>query len=389
MYIVILKKGEEKRIIEGHPWVYANEVQKIEGHDIQGSIAKVVSYDQRFIGYGYINHASKILVRILTRDETPIDYDFFYQRIKASNDYRLSLGYSNNYRVVFGESDLLPALIVDKYGDYLVVQFLALGMEVRKAMIVQILIDIFHPLGIYERSDVSVREKEGLPLTKGKLYGEFDPQNIEIVENGIRILIDLENGQKTGYFLDQKENRDNLKYYVKNKDVLDCFSNIGGFSLCASKYQAKKITAIDISPLAIQQLQKNAKLNGFTNIETITADVFEQLRLYRQEKRKFDVIILDPPAFTKSKDTIKSGYRGYMDINIAALKCLNKGGYLISCSCSQHLTLTLFLKMIKDSIVEAKVTARMVELRSQGKDHATLIGIDEAMYLKVAIINVL
>lgn len=389
MYIVILKKGEEKRIIEGHPWVYANEVQKIEGHDIQGSIAKVVSYDQRFIGYGYINHASKILVRILTRDETPIDYDFFYQRIKASNDYRLSLGYSNNYRVVFGESDLLPALIVDKYGDYLVVQFLALGMEVRKAMIVQILIDIFHPLGIYERSDVSVREKEGLPLTKGKLYGEFDPQNIEIVENGIRILIDLENGQKTGYFLDQKENRDNLKDYVKNKDVLDCFSNIGGFSLCASKYQAKKITAIDISPLAIQQLQKNAKLNGFTNIETITADVFEQLRLYRQEKRKFDVIILDPPAFTKSKDTIKSGYRGYMDINIAALKCLNKGGYLISCSCSQHLTLTLFLKMIKDSIVEAKVTARMVELRSQGKDHATLIGIDEAMYLKVAIINVL
>lgn len=389
MYIVMLKKGEEKRIIEGHPWVYANEVQKIEGHDIQGSIAKVVSYDQRFIGYGYINHASKILVRILTRDETPIDYDFFYQRIKASNDYRLSLGYSNNYRVVFGESDLLPALIVDKYGDYLVVQFLALGMEVRKAMIVQILIDIFHPLGIYERSDVSVREKEGLPLTKGKLYGEFDPQNVEIVENGIRILIDLENGQKTGYFLDQKENRDNLKDYVKNKDVLDCFSNIGGFSLCASKYQAKKITAIDISPLAIQQLQKNAKLNGFTNIETITANVFEQLRLYRQEKRKFDVIILDPPAFTKSKDTIKSGYRGYMDINIAALKCLNKGGYLISCSCSQHLTLTLFLKMIKDSIVEAKVTARMVELRSQGKDHATLIGIDEAMYLKVAIINVL
>ena len=278
---------------------------------------------------------------------------------------------------------------MDKYGDYLVVQFLALGMEVRKAMIVQILIDIFHPLGIYERSDVSVREKEGLPLTKGKLYGEFDPQNIEIVENGIRILIDLENGQKTGYFLDQKENRDNLKDYVKNKDVLDCFSNIGGFSLCASKYQAKKITAIDISPLAIQQLQKNAKLNGFTNIETITANVFEQLRLYRQEKRKFDVIILDPPAFTKSKDTIKSGYRGYMDINIAALKCLNKGGYLISCSCSQHLTLTLFLKMIKDSIVEAKVTARMVELRSQGKDHATLIGIDEAMYLKVAIINVL
>ncbi|MDY0209182.1 MAG: class I SAM-dependent rRNA methyltransferase [Bacilli bacterium] len=389
MYIVILKKGEEKRINEGHPWIYANEVQKIEGHDVQGSIAKVVSHDQRFIGYGYINHTSKILIRILTRDETPIDRNFFYQRIKDSNDYRLSLGYSNNYRVVFGESDLLPALIVDKYGDYLVVQFLALGMEVRKEMIIEILVEILHPLGIYERSDVAVREKEGLPLTKGKLYGDFNPQSVEIIENGIKMIIDLENGQKTGYFLDQKENRDNLKYYVKDKEVLDCFSNIGGFSLCASKYQAKQVTAVDISPLAIKQLQENARINAFSNIETITADVFEQLRLFKQEKKKFDVIILDPPAFTKSKDTVKAGYRGYMDINISALKLLNKGGYLITCSCSQHLTLNLFLNMIKDSINEAKVTARMVELRSQGKDHATLIGIDEAMYLKVAIINVL
>ncbi|HKM29439.1 MAG TPA: class I SAM-dependent rRNA methyltransferase [Bacilli bacterium] len=389
MYTVKLKKDEEKRIIEGHPWIYANEVQKIEGEGTQGSIVKVIAYDQRFIGYGYINHASKIIVRLLTRDETPIDRDFFYERIKASNDYRLSLGYSDNYRVVFGESDLLPALIVDKYGDYLSVQFLALGMEVRKEMIVDILVEIFHPLGIYERSDVSVREKEGLPLTKGKLYGDFDPQNVVIVENGIKMIIDLENGQKTGYFLDQKENRDNLKYYVKDKEVLDCFCNVGGFSLCASKYLAKQITAIDISALAIKQLTENAALNGFKNIETVTADVFEQLRLFKKDKRKFDVIILDPPAFTKSKDTVKAGYRGYVDINSSALKLLNKGGYLISCSCSQHLTLNLFMNMIKDSVNEAKVTARMVELRSQGRDHATLIGIDESMYLKVAVINVL
>lgn len=389
MYTVKLKKDEEKRIIAGHPWIYANEVQKIEGEGTQGSIVKVIAYDQRFIGYGYINHASKIIVRLLTRDETPIDRDFFYERIKASNDYRLSLGYSDNYRVVFGESDLLPALIVDKYGDYLSVQFLALGMEVRKEMIVDILVEIFHPLGIYERSDVSVREKEGLPLTKGKLYGDFDPQNVVIVENGIKMIIDLENGQKTGYFLDQKENRDNLKYYVKDKEVLDCFCNVGGFSLCASKYLAKQITAIDISALAIKQLTENAELNGFKNIETVTADVFEQLRLFKKDKRKFDVIILDPPAFTKSKDTVKAGYRGYVDINSSALKLLNKGGYLISCSCSQHLTLNLFMNMIKDSVNEAKVTARMVELRSQGRDHATLIGIDESMYLKVAVINVL
>ncbi|MDD3123669.1 MAG: class I SAM-dependent rRNA methyltransferase [Candidatus Izemoplasmatales bacterium] len=388
MYKLTLKKGEEKRILAGHPWVYANEVQKIEGHDIQGSIARVEAYDGRFIGYGYINHASKIIVRILTRDETPIDRSLFYNRIKESNDYRLSLGYSDNYRVVFGESDLLPALIVDKYGDYLSVQFLALGMEVRKQMIIDILVEIFNPKGIYERSDVSVREKEGLPLFKGPIYGDFNPQ-VEIVENGLKMIVDLENGQKTGYFLDQKENRDNLKYYVKQKEVLDCFCNVGGFSLCASKYGAKSVTAVDISELAIKSVELHAKMNNFTNIETITADVFEQLRNFKRDKKMFDVIILDPPAFTKSKDTVKAGYRGYMDINIAALKLLRKNGYLITCSCSQHLTLNLFLDMIKDSIVEAKVTARMIELRGQGKDHATLVGADEALYLKVAVLQII
>ncbi|MDD3171872.1 MAG: class I SAM-dependent rRNA methyltransferase [Bacilli bacterium] len=388
MYKLTLKKGEEKRILAGHPWVYANEVQKIEGHDIQGSIARVEAYDGRFIGYGYINHASKIIVRILTRDETPIDRSLFYNRIKESNDYRLSLGYSDNYRVVFGESDLLPALIVDKYGDYLSVQFLALGMEVRKQMIIDILVEIFQPKGIYERSDVGVREKEGLPLFKGPIYGNFNPQ-VEIVENGLKMIVDLENGQKTGYFLDQKENRDNLKYYVKQKEVLDCFCNVGGFSLCASKYGAKSVTAVDISELAIESVELHAKMNNFTNIETITADVFEQLRNFKRDKKMFDVIILDPPAFTKSKDTVKAGYRGYMDINIAALKLLRKNGYLITCSCSQHLTLNLFLDMIKDSVVEAKVTARMIELRGQGKDHATLVGADEALYLKVAVLQII
>lgn len=388
MYILTLKKGEEKRIVDGHPWVYANEVQKIEGHDVQGSIAKVVANDGRFIGYGFINHLSKIIVRILTRDETPIDYDFFYDRIKKSNDYRLSLGYNDNYRVVFGESDLLPALIVDKYGEYLSVQFLALGMEVRKQMIIDILVKIFNPKGIYERSDVSVREKEGLPLFKGKIYGEFDPK-VTIVENGIKMIVDLENGQKTGYFLDQKENRDNLKYYVKDKRVLDCFSNVGGFSLCASKYGAKEVIAVDLSKLATDTILENAKLNNLKNIKVITADVFEQLRDYKKNNEKFDVIVLDPPAFTKSKDTVKQAYRGYLDINMSALKLLNEGGYLITCSCSQHLTLNLFMEMIKDSVSGARVNAKLVELRTQGKDHATLIGTDETMYLKVAVIKII
>lgn len=388
MYILTLKKGEEKRIIDGHPWVYANEVAKIEGKDVQGSIAKVQAYDGKFIGYGYINHASKIIVRILTRDETPIDRDFFYNRIKRSNDYRLSLGYSNNYRAVFGESDLLPALIVDKYGDYLSVQFLSLGMEVRKQMIIDILVEIFNPKGIYERSDVAVREKEGLKMTKGIIYGDFDPK-VEIVENGIKMIVDLENGQKTGYFLDQKENRDNLKHYVKDKEVLDCFCNNGGFSLCASKYQAKSVTAVDISKVATDMVNYNAQLNGFDNITTVTGDVFEILREYKKNKKKFDVIVLDPPAFTKSKDTVKEGYKGYKDINMLALKLLRSGGYLITCSCSQHLTLPLFLQMIKESSSQAHVTCQMVELRTQGKDHATLVNSDEALYLKVAVLRVI
>ncbi len=388
MYVLTLKKGEEKRIIAGHPWVYANEVYKIEGKDVQGSIAKVLANDGRFIGYGFINHLSKIIVRIISRDESEINRDFFYKRIKNSNDRRISLGYSNNYRVVFGENDLLPGLVVDKYGDYLSVQFLSLGMDIRKEMIVDILVEIFHPLGIYERSDVSVREKEGLKQYKGIIYGDFIPQ-VEIVENGLKMIVDLENGQKTGYFLDQKANRDNLKYYVKDKNVLDCFCNVGGFSLCASHYGAKKVTAIDISEKAIDMVKKHAELNGFNNIETICDDVFERLRTLRHENQKFDVIILDPPAFTKSIDTVKAGYLGYRDINTLALKLLNKEGVLITCSCSQHLTLNLFLEMIKESVSHSGVTCQLVELRTQGKDHPSLIASDEGLYLKVAVVRVI
>ena len=386
MYTLTLKKGEEKRILH-HPWVYANEVAKIDGKDKQGSIARVESFDGRFVGYGFINHRSKIIVRILSRDETPIDRAFFYDRIKRAKEYREELGYGDNYRVVFGESDLLPALIVDKYGDHLSVQFLALGMDVRKDMIVDILVELFHPACIYERSDVAVREKEGLPETKGVLYGTLDP-NLTIVENGIKMKIDVENGQKTGYFLDQKENRDDLKYYVKGKTVLDCFCNQGGFSLNAAKHGAKAVTAVDVSALALKAVETNASLNGFGNITTVQADVFELLRTYRKEEKKFDVIVLDPPAFTKSTDTVKEGYKGYLDINVAALKLLTPGGVLVTCSCSQHLTLPLFMQMITEATTRAHVDAKLVELRTQGKDHATMLGLDEGLYLKVAVIKV-
>lgn len=387
MYTVTLKRNEEKKVLNGYPWIFANEVQKIEGKDKQGSVAEVKAFDGRYVGKGFINHHSKIIVRILTTKSEEINKDFFEERIKIADEGRRELGYNDNYRVVFGESDNLPGLIVDKYGDKLSVQFLSLGMEVIKNDVIDILVKRFAPSTIYERSDVAIREKEGLPLKKGVIYGKDETQSV-IVENGLKLIVDLENGQKTGYFLDQKENRDDLKFYVKDKTVLDCFCNEGGFSLCAKKYGAKEVTAIDISKTAIELVEKNAKLNDL-EIKTRVADVFEALREYRKSGEKFGVIVLDPPAFTKTADTVKAGYKGYKDINANALKLVEKGGYLVTCSCSQHLTLPLFLQMIKESVFESGVRAKLVELRTQGKDHAVCIGYDESLYLKVAVIKVL
>lgn len=387
MYTVTLKRNEEKKVLNGYPWIFANEVQKIEGKDKQGSVAEVKAFDGRYVGKGFINHHSKIIVRMLTTKSEEINKDFFEERIKIADEGRRELGYNDNYRVVFGESDNLPGLIVDKYGDKLSVQFLSLGMEVVKNDVIDILVKRFAPSTIYERSDVAIREKEGLPLKKCVIYGKNETQSI-IVENGLKLIVDLENGQKTGYFLDQKENRDDLKFYVKDKTVLDCFCNEGGFSLCAKKYGAKEVTAIDISKTAIELVEKNARLNAL-EINTRVADVFEALREYRKSGEKFGVIVLDPPAFTKTADTVKAGYKGYKDINANALKLVEKGGYLVTCSCSQHLTLPLFLQMIKESVFESGVRAKLVELRTQGKDHAVCIGYDESLYLKVAVIKVL
>ena len=392
MYNVILKQNEEKRIKAFYPWIYANEVSKITGKDKQGSICKVLSFNGDIIGYGYINHASKIIVRMLEvtnleKCEDDYGYDYFYSLIKKANDNRLSLGYLNSYRVIFSESDNLPGLVIDKYDNYLSCQFLTLGMDTRKDMIIDILVDIFKPAGIYERSDVSIRAKEGLKEVKGLLYGVV-PDAVTIKENGLLINVDIINGQKTGYFLDQQANRDMLKHYVKDKTVLDCFCNVGGFSLCAAKYGASDIYSLDISERAIEEVAKNAKLNNFTNINPICIDVFKALRDYKEKGNKFDVVILDPPAFTKSIDTVKEGYKGYLDINTLGLKLVNKGGYLITCSCSQHLTMPLFLKMINEAISHANIKAKLINLSFQGKDHASLLNMDEALYLKVAVIQV-
>lgn len=383
---VYLKKGEEKRILEGHPWVFANEVARIDGKDKNGSIVNVYSFNNKFIGQGYINHLSKIIVRILSRNENEIGYEFFRDKIKKAWELRKNLsGFENSCRVVFWEADGLPGLVVDKYSDYLVIQSLTLGIEQRKDLIVKALIEIFNPIGIYERSDVGIREKEGLELFKGILYGKI-PEKIEIKENDIKMLVDAMGGQKTGHFLDQKENRAALKDYVKNKRVLDCFSHTGGFSLHAKSYGAKEVVACDISENAINSIKENAKLNNF-EIKTVCDDVFEYLRKIKGEE-KFDVIVLDPPAFTKSADNVKDAIRGYRDINIQALKAIKSGGILVTCSCSHFINADMFINMIRTASISAGVSVRLLELRSQSRDHSVNLYSEESQYLKCAILYV-
>ena len=386
---VTLKKNEEKRIVDGHSWVYANEVMMIEGKDKNGSVAEVYSFDGRFIGKGFINHLSKIIVRILTRKNEEIDKTFFFNKIKEAANYRINLGYNNCYRVVFAEADGLPALIVDKYGDVLSIQLLSLGMDLNKEIILQCLIEIFNPAAIYERSDVSVRQKEGLAAFKGLLYGSLEGGRVEIVENGLKMTVDIAGGQKTGYFLDQKENRFAVRRYVKGKNVLDCFCNSGGFSLNAAAAGAVSVTAADISETALNDVNTNAALNGFQNIiKTECKDVFALLRDYKKEGRKFDVIILDPPAFCKTADEIRDAYRGYKDINLSALKIIENGGFLITSSCSHYMNIQMFYDMLADAAKDSGRKVRSIEIRTQSADHPSLLAAEETQYIKFFVLNV-
>lgn len=384
MYTLVLKKGEEKRA-DRHPWIFANTVAHILGKDVQGSVAKVVTSSGRLVGYGFINHASKIIVRILTRDDTPIDRDLFASRIRKAKEQRESLGFGDNYRAVFSESDGLPGLIVDKYRDHLSVQILTLGMDLRREMIVDVLREVFEPACIYERSDVASRAKEGLPERKGVLFGALDP-NLTITENGLTLAVDLENGQKTGYFLDQKETRGAVRRYAKGRRALDLFCNQGGFALNAAKGDVREITAVDVSEIALEQVRKNAALNGIENVTTEKADVFAYLREKKHAEEKYGLIVLDPPAFTKSADTVKEGYKGYLTTNAAALSLLEENGVLVTCSCSRFMTIPLFLKMIEEASAIAKVKVKLLEIRTQSPDHAAEIGLDDALYLKTVIL---
>ena len=389
-YRVVLKKKEEKRIVQGHPWVYANEVLEITGEGRNGDLAGVFSSDGTYIGKGYINHLSKILVRIFIRDNSFPDVDFYVRRISQANAMREKLGFTveAGYRAVFGESDGLPGLIVDRYGDLLCVQLLTLGIDRNRDIIVEALKKVFSPRGIYARNDVPVREKEGLKQTKEVLYGEFDPVTT-IVENGLKMRVDLENGQKTGYFLDQKENRLAIRRYAKGASVLDCFSNVGGFSVNAAGAGARDVTAVDISERALDEVRLNAELNGFEKtVNTVCGDVFDVLKNYRKEGRSFDLVILDPPAFCKSRSDVKNALFGYKNINAAGLRIVSPGGFLVTSSCSHFVSFDMFENMLREAAAASNRTVRVVETRTQAPDHASLLAGDESTYLKFFVLAV-
>lgn len=384
---IFLKKGEEKRILQGHAWVYANEVLKIEGKAKNGSLVSVYSFHGQYIGKGYINHLSKILVRIFIRGNEEDSLELYEDRILQANRLREKLFEDKCYRMVFGEADNLPALIIDRYEDVFVLQLLSLGIDKRKGYIVDILKKHFQPRTIYMRGDVAVRQKEGLSLENELLYGEIPNEHI-VTECGLKMKIDIVNGQKTGYFLDQKYNRFALRNYCKNATVLDCFCNSGGFSLNAALV-AKEVTSLDISQTAIDLVNYNAKINNLSNIDTICCDVFEQLRKYRVEHKKFDCIVLDPPAFCKNLQQVNNAYKGYKDINILAMKLVEKGGFLMTCSCSHYMTDVLFERMLKESAYQSGRQVKLIERRMQSPDHPILFGSDESSYLKVFILQIL
>src|SRR5579871_1030107 len=390
MIKVYLNKKISNRIINGHPWIYANEVNKIEGEINPGDIVSVFTHDKKFVGKGYANPKSQIIVRLLTREkDDDINEDFFFQKISNAWEYRKKNGYRENCRLTFGEADFLPALIIDKFNDYFVIQTLAAGIDLWKPAIVKALERLFHPKGIYERNDVPVRELEGLPQKKGFLSQPFDT-TITNIENGIKFYVDIEHGQKTGYFLDQHDNRCAIQHIVKGADTLGVFCYTGSFEIHAAHYGAKSVLGLDISETAVQWAKKNAALNGLENICRFQAiNAFDVLKNWSKEGRQYDVVMLDPPAFTKSRETIQQAIKGYKEINLRGIKLIRKGGFLVSSSCSNLIPPDLFLQIIDDAAKDAKRKLRQVTFQTQGADHPIIRGIENTNYLKFFIAEVL
>ena len=382
---ITLRKTRETRVRSGHPWLYASEIERVEGESAAG-VAEVYSAKGTFLARALYNPASQIALRILTTHDEPIDADFFARCVRTAWEYRQRFCDVNSCRAIYAEADFLPGLVVDKFGGVLVVQVLSLGMELWKRELADILVEVIRPEGIYERNDVPVRRLEGMQETTGLLYGDV-PDRVPMVENGIVYAVDVKHGQKTGFFLDQKENRAAIAPLCPGARVIDMFCHNGSFALNAAKYGAREVTGVDISEEALAVARDNARANGLdANFEA--HNCFDLLRALSDQGEKYDLVILDPPAFTKTRQMTERALRGYKEINLRGMKLVPDGGFLVSCSCSQHVDDAAFTAMLNEAARDAKKKLRMVEFRTQAKDHPILPASPETKYLKCAILQV-
>ena len=392
--VVTLKKGEGRTVKAGGAWIYDNEIASIMGDFADGDLVLVHDFDGYPMGRGFINRNSRIRIRMMTRNiHQEVDEEFLRMRVKNAWEYRKRTVETDSCRVIFGEADFLPGLVVDKFSDVLVVQSLALGIDRYKELIVKLLKEILAEdgiliRGVYERSDAKERDKEGLPRVKGFLSEPFDTL-VEITENGVKYQVDVKDGQKTGFFLDQKYNRLAIQRLCRGAKVLDCFTHTGSFALNAGIAGAESVLGVDASALGVEQARANARLNGLEEkVQFLCADVFELLPKLEEEGELFDVIILDPPAFTKSRNSVKNAVKGYREINRRAMKLLKDGGYLATCSCSHFMTYELFTQTIGQAAKNVHRRLRQVEFRTQAPDHPILWAADESYYLKFYIFQV-
>ena len=392
--IVTLKKGEGRALKAGGAWVYDNEIESVMGSFEDGDIVQVRDFDGYGLGKGFINRHSKIRVRMLTRNPAQeIDREFLRKRVRDAWEYRKRTVDTGSCRLIFGEADFLPGIVADKFSDVLVIQSLALGMDRWKEVLVEelkaaLLEDGIRIRGVYERSDAKEREKEGMERVKGFIGDPFDT-NVEIVENGVRYLVDVKDGQKTGFFLDQKYNRLAVQKLCRDARVLDCFTHTGSFALNAGIAGAREALGVDASELGVRQAELNARLNGLeSRVHFQTADVFDLLPELEKKGERYDVVILDPPAFTKSRSSVKNAVKGYREINMRGMKLVRDGGFLATCSCSHFMTYELFTQTLQQAARSVHRRLKQVEYRTQAPDHPILWAADESYYLKFYIFQV-
>lgn len=388
MSSIKLKKGRDKSFLRRHPWIFSGAIDTVKDINHNGETVEIISADGKLLGYGSYSSHSQISVRVLSfNSEEKVDADFFQKRIHTSIEFRkkiINTGLTNSYRIINAESDFLPGIIVDKYNDYIVCQFLSAGAEFWKSEIVSILSSELNPLGIFERSDVEVREKEGLKLVKGILFGKEPPDLVEILENGNKFFIDIKEGHKTGFYLDQRDNRNFVTDFSKDAEILNCFSYTGGFSVYALKGGAKKIINVDTSAEALSLAEKNLLLNGVdgSKFENVHDDVFKYLRKLRDVDKQFDIVILDPPKFAESVSQIDKASRGYKDINLLAFKLLKSNGILFTFSCSGHIIPDLFNKIVADAANDSGRKVHIIKYLTQSPDHTISTSFPEGQYLK-------